>query len=98
MIRRCSICGSRGVVKIGYHEPPSEGYRDYGICSCAYGRKYRTPNGRACLVAALHVSPELVNLIEDLLDPEDLTGYQPQIAEPLIDVADAGRRQKRVRL
>lgn len=91
----CDLCANKGVIRIGYREPPADGYVDYGICSCHKGRKFRVPGFRIVLAERYGVALEQVNLIEELLDAEDLPGFVPAVE---IDVADAGRSRKRAKL
>lgn len=95
---RCPLCADRGVIRIGYQEEP-DGYRDFGVCSCARGQRFRTPDAMAALAAKFGVHPESVNLVEELLDPEDFP--EPMgtgAAVPTLDVTEAGRVGKRARL
>lgn len=91
----CALCAGKGVIRIGYHEPPSDGYVDYGICYCHRGNKFRIPGFRRVLAERFGVDVEQVNLIEELLDAEDLPEYVPPVE---LDIADAGRRVKRAKL
>lgn len=95
----CGLCADKGVVRIGYHEPPSEGYVDYGICGCRRGLHLRGPHARAMIASRYGVTHEQVNLIEELLDAEDLPDFQTMNVIPEVyDVTDAGRRVRKAKL
>jgi len=91
---RCVLCADKGVIRIGYQEAPREGYVDYGICSCAKGQKFRAPGFQRVLAQRFGVELEQVNLVEELLDPQDLPGF----VAPAVDVTDAGRKSGRAKL
>ncbi len=91
----CVLCAGKGVIRIGYHEPPSDGYVDYGICSCPRGLHFRAPGFRRVLAERFQVDEEQVNLIEELLDAEDLPGFVPSVD---LDVTEAGRSGRKAKL
>lgn len=93
---RCTLCGDKGVIRIGYREEPA-GYVDYGVCTCARGHRFRSDMSMDALAAKYGVHPDQVNLVEALLDPEDLPGFQAP-APAVIDVTDAGRSPRKAKL
>lgn len=87
----CILCAGKGVIRIGYQEAPREGYVDYGICHCPQGLRFRVPGFRRVLAQRFGVELEQVNLVEELLDPEDLPSFQP--SEDL-DLAAVGQTKR----
>jgi hypothetical protein len=97
----CDICAGKGVIRIGYRETPegqSGSYRDYGVCTCPKGQRFRTENGMLALAARYGVPPDQVNLIEVLLDPEDFTVPTAAATTVTADVRDAGRSSRKAKL
>lgn len=84
----CALCRNKVVIRVDYLDGT---LYDLGICSCPLGQRWRGP-ARSALATFYGLAEDRVWLVEDLLEPEELTGTRAAAAQG--DFIKAGQMQR----